>query len=75
MHEENGTWWEQYLHLLNNPAHWLFEITIQIVLDLVIIYFGYQILWKKIILPKLRRDIHSEIDRDHDLHHDEETTS
>lgn len=74
MHED-GSWWEQYLQLLNNPAHWLFEITVQVVIDLVILYFGYRIIWKKIILPKLRRDIHAEIDREHDLHHDDKETA
>ena len=72
MHED-GTWWDQYLHLLQNPAHWIFEITVQVVIDLVILYFGYQILWKRVVLPKVRRDIHAEIDRDHDLIHDDDT--
>lgn len=72
MHED-GTWWDQYLHLLQNPAHWIFEITVSIIFDLVIVYLGYQILVKKFVIPRLRKEIHEEIDRDHDLHHDKET--
>lgn len=69
--EGNGGWFADYISLLHDPSHWLFEITVTIVIDLVILYFGYQLLWKKVILPRLRRDIHEEIDRDHDLIHND----
>ena len=66
----NG-WFEEYLGMLHDPAHWAFELTVQFVIDLVILYFGYKVIFKKVILPKIRKDIHSEIDRDHDLIHNE----
>lgn len=65
-----GSWFAEYISLLHDPSHWLFEITVTIVIDLVVLYFGYQLLWKKVILPKLRRDIHEEIDREHELTHE-----
>jgi hypothetical protein len=37
MHEEEGGFIEQYLHLLGNPAHWAFEITLMILIDLLIL--------------------------------------
>lgn len=41
MHED-GTWWEQYLHLLSNPAHWMFEITLVILIDLLVLGVGWR---------------------------------
>jgi len=72
MDEHTGSFLEQYIELLGNPAHWAFELTVQFVIDLVILYFGYKVIFKKIILPKIRKDIHTEIDRDHDLTHEEQ---
>lgn len=68
---EPTSWVARYGEMLGDPAHWAFEITVSIVFDLLIIYFGYQILVKRVIIPRLRREIHAEIDRDHDLTHDD----
>lgn len=66
-----GDLWTEYLNLLTDPAHIMFELTISILFDLFIVYLGYQLLFKRIILPKLRRDIHREIDAEHHVqHHD-----
>jgi len=72
MDSHTGGWFSEYISLLHDPSHWLFEITVQIVIDLLIIYFGYRIIWKKVILPKLRKEIHAEIDQEHNLTHEEE---
>ena len=72
---ETGNWVDQYLQMLHDPAHWLFEVTVSIVFDLVIIYLGYQILVKRVIIPRLRKEIHAEIDREHDITHVKETAS
>ena len=72
MNESTGNWFTDYISLLHDPAHWLFEITVSIIFDLFVVYFGYQILVKKFIIPKLRKEIHEEIDREHELTHNEE---
>jgi hypothetical protein len=64
-------WFREYLGMLHDPAHILFEVTISIVFDFLIIYVGYQIVVKKHIIPRLRKQIHDEIDREHDLTHEE----
>lgn len=70
-HSHSEGLWERYLELLTDPAHILFELTISVLFDLLIVYLGYQLLLKRIILPKLRRDIHREIDAEHHVeHHD-----
>ena len=35
---------EEYIHLLKNPAHWLFEITVEIVIGGLIL----SIIWPKL---------------------------
>lgn len=62
-------WFDEYLALLQDPAHILFEITIGILFDLIIVYVGYQLIVKRLIIPRLRRDIHKEIDDEHGIKH------
>lgn len=72
-HEENQehSWFEEYLYLLQDPAHVMFEITISVIFDFLIIFMGYKLFLKKIVLPKLRREIHKELDDEHHvIHHD-----
>ena len=59
-------WLQDYIEMLHDPAHWLFEITVSIIFDFAIIYVGYQVLVKRVIIPRLRREIHEEIDREHE---------
>lgn len=71
VHAHEGGMWERYMSLLTDPAHILFEITISILFDVIIVYLGYQLIVKKLIIPKLRRDIHRELDAEHHIeHHD-----
>lgn len=69
--EGAGTWWDEYVHLLQDPAHILFEITLSVVFDFVIIYLGYQLFIKRVVIPRIRRELHREIDAEHHVeHHD-----
>lgn len=66
-----GSWFDDYIGLLHDPAHILFEITISILFDFFIVYFGYNFVFKTKIVPRLRREIHKEIDDEHHVaHHD-----
>ncbi|CAB5219775.1 hypothetical protein UFOVP221_135 [uncultured Caudovirales phage] len=62
MHE---TWWEIAL----DPNHIIAELLWTIVFDGVFVWFFYNIIFKKHILPKLRKDIHAEIDEEHGIEH------
>ena len=65
------SWWQEFLELLVDPAHILFEVVFTLVFDVLIIAVGYNILIKKVIIPKLRKDIHREIDEEHGITHNE----
>jgi hypothetical protein len=67
----DGGWFGEYLALLQDPAHIAFEITISILFDIFIVYLGYQLIVKRVIIPRLRHQIHQEIDAEHHVdHHD-----
>lgn len=58
-------------HLLTNPAHLAFEFIFSIVFDLVIVTLLYGIVIRKVIIPRLKRTLHEEIDREHGVEHKE----
>lgn len=43
-HDPSGSWYQQYVELLRNPAHWLFELTLMVVVDLLLL----AIVWPRI---------------------------
>jgi hypothetical protein len=55
--------------IFTDPAHIMAELGWTIIQDLLIIGVLYGIVFKKILLPKLRRDIHKEIDIEHGIEH------
>lgn len=63
---------QEYWHLITDPAHGLAEITYTILFDLVIVSLIWGVLFNKIILPRVKRDIHREIDEEHGITHDRE---
>lgn len=65
--------WADFLSVALDPAHILAEAVFTIVFDGLFIYLGYQILFKRLILPRLRREIHEELDEEHGIIHDENT--
>jgi uncharacterized membrane protein len=73
MEDEHGhegeTLWEEFWHIFTDPAHVLSEIAWHLIIELVIITLIYGIVIKKIIIPKLRKDIHKEIDKEHGYKH------
>jgi hypothetical protein len=67
-HEEMSVLQEAWL-IFTDPAHIMAELGWTIIQDLLILGFLYGIVFKKILLPKLRRDIHKEIDIEHGIEH------
>lgn len=68
-HSGHGLW-EEYWGLLTDPAHLLFELTFSLAFDILVVAVLWGILVKKVIIPRLRRDIHKEIDAEHGITHD-----
>ena len=60
------TWWD----IFTNPPHIIAELLWTLIQDVIIGWFFYGIIWKKYVFPKLRRDIHREIDEEHGVTHD-----
>ncbi len=55
--------------VFTDPAHILAELSWTIIQDVVIVWLLYGTLFKKVILPKIRKDIHKEIDLEHGIDH------
>jgi hypothetical protein len=64
MHE---TWWEIAL----DPNHIIAELIWTIIFDGIFIAVIYKLIIKRYLLPKIKRQIHTEIDEEHGIaHHD-----
>lgn len=70
---EGATFWEEFWHVFTDPAHILSEIAWHLIIEILIIAFIYGVVIKKIILPKLRKEIHREIDEEHGIQHNADT--
>jgi len=66
---ENGLLQEFWM-IFTDPAHALAELASAIVFDLVVIALLWGVLFKKVLLPKLTRKIHAEIDKEHGITHE-----
>lgn len=62
---DHASGWSEYFTIVSDPAHIGAEITWSIVFDLVLVWFFYGVVFKKLLLPKVRRDLHAEIDAEH----------
>ena len=65
----NDLWGEAWA-IFSDPSHIIAELGWTIIQDVVIIWLLYGTVFKKIILPRLRREIHKEIDEEHNIKHD-----
>lgn len=75
-HEEHGheghaeeSVWEHSWEIFTDPAHILAELGWTVIQDVLIIGLLYGLVFKRVILPKLRKDIHEEIDAEHGITH------
>jgi hypothetical protein len=69
-HEHQGaSVLEEAWGLFSDPAHILAELGWTVIQDVLIIGLLYGIVFKKVILPRLRKDIHKEIDMEHGITH------
>lgn len=65
---------EEYFHIITDPAHGLAEFTYSIFIDLLIFGVLWTTVWTKWLKPKLKREVHSEIDMSHGYVHSEGET-
>ncbi len=68
-HSSEGLWPEAWA-IFSDPSHIIAELGWTLIQDVVLIWLLYGTVWKKIILPRLRREIHKEIDEEHNIKHD-----
>lgn len=59
---------EEAWHLITDPAHAITEVFYSLLFDLLIIPVTI-LVYKKIREPKLRKEIHKEIDKEHGIQH------
>jgi hypothetical protein len=64
--------WDDAWSIFTSPGHIIAEVSWTIIQDVVIIWLLYGTVFKKIILPRLRREIHKEIDEEHNISHDDD---
>ena len=69
---EPVTFWDEVISITFDPAHIIGEVFWQVAFAVVLVAFIYGIVFKKWILPKLRHQLHKEIDKEHGIeHHDD----
>ena len=66
-HGAGSGFWNEYVGLLGDGPHWLFELTSNIIFDIILgtIIWGFVI--KKVIIPRLEKRIHKDIDEEHGI--------
>ena len=69
---EDDTMWQHAWEIFSDPAHIIAELGWTIIQDGLVIWLLYGIVFRRIILPKLRKDIHKEIDLEHNIDHKED---
>ena len=62
---------EEAWSIFSDPSHVIAELGWTIIQDVFVLWLLYGVVFKKVILPKLRKDIHKEIDAEHGITHKE----
>jgi hypothetical protein len=70
--DESMSFWDEVVSITFDPAHIAGEVFWQLVFDVVLVAFLYGVVFKKWLLPKLRKQLHTELDNEHGIeHHDD----
>ncbi|MFM6982256.1 MAG: hypothetical protein ACKOWP_05775 [Microbacteriaceae bacterium] len=71
-HTEGLPFWEEVWSIVSDPAHIIAELSWQLVFDGLFVAFLYGVIVKRVIIPRLRKQIHAELDEEHGIeHHDD----
>lgn len=65
---ENEPVWQQAFELITEPAHAITEVFYSLLFDALIIPVTI-LIYRKLREPKLREEIHNEIDKEHGIDH------
>ena len=68
-HETSGNVLVDAWEIFSDPAHFIAEIGFSLIIDFVIIFLGYQLFIKKLVIPRLRKQIHKELDQELNIDH------
>lgn len=70
-HDHAGEgFWSDFMNIASDPAHWAFELMFSLIFDLLIVSLIYGVIIRKIIIPRLKKNLHEEIDKEHGIVHD-----
>ncbi len=62
---------EEAWAIFTDPGHFLAEIGFTLIIDFVVLFLGYQLLVKRVVIPRLRRQIHRELDAELKIDHED----
>lgn len=64
---EHADFMTEFTELLSSPAHWAFELLFSVLFDLIVISLIYGFIIKRVIIPRLKKSLHDEIDKEHGI--------
>ena len=71
-HEAGQPFWDEVWSIVTDPAHIFAELLWNVIFDVIVVSLLYGEIFKRVLLPRLRRDIHRAIDEEHGIDpHDE----
>lgn len=56
--------------IFTDPGHFIAEIWFTLVIDFLVLFLGYQLLVKRVLIPRLRKQIHRELDAELKIDHE-----
>lgn len=68
-HGAAGSVWAEAWSIFTDPAHFMAELGFTLLIDGVVLFLIYQLLFKKILLPRWSTRIHKDIDIEHGVDH------
>ncbi len=70
-HEHVENVWTDAWGIFTDPGHFIAEVWFTLVIDFVVIFLGYQLLVKKFVIPRLKKQIHAELDTELGVNHED----
>jgi len=56
-------------NIFTDPGHFVAEIGFTLILDFVVLFLGYQLLVKRVLIPRLKKQIHRDLDAELGVDH------
>lgn len=61
--------WNEFGSIIGSLEHWVFELVTSVVFYLIFGLLIYRFIIQTHVIPRLRKDIHAEIDQSHGVEH------